>query len=210
MTFVWTWPNLKGQGHPKGLPSGAPKCTKMRKVLKKSAAKSGLEMKPEKRKSKVWESCSRLHGSSISKVPRHSKKHAKSSPNGTRNNTKVNTIPKLREWEKHVKKKGRQVGEYAEKKRLQAKWDPSETQVRPKVRPKSAKSETQKAPRHLTMHLHSKVCTWKFALNSLYSKVCTQKLVLKSLYSKVRTHNVILQSSYSKACAQKFVLRSLY
>ena len=173
----------EGARAPKRPPKWSPKLLKMGKVLKKSAAKSGLEIKPEKRKSTVWESCSRPHGSSISKVPRHSKKHAKSSPNGTRNNSKVNTRPKLREREKHVKKKGRQVGEYAEKKRLQAKWDPSETQNATKKRKKWDPKNT-KASYHA------------FALKSVCLKVCTQQFILKSLYSK--------------ACAQKFVLKSLY
>ena len=39
---------------PKGLkrpPKWSPKCNKMQKVLRKSAAKSGLEIRPEKRRS---------------------------------------------------------------------------------------------------------------------------------------------------------------
>ena len=73
---------------PKGAkrpPKWSPEMPKSAKSLKKVGKNSSLEIGPEKRKSKAWESYSRQRSGSSFEVPRPSKKHAKWTPNGTQN-----------------------------------------------------------------------------------------------------------------------------
>ena len=76
---------------------------------------------------------------------------------------------------------------------VRSKWAPSEYPSEyPSDYPKSAKwepSETQKAPRHLTMHLHSKVCTSKLVHQQAQLQMrSSQDVQVRS----IRQHNRIL------------------